>query len=65
MKKHVGPIILAIFFTLWTIVFGTWFIIADVVFIGPIITCIAAVYFWVAFIIEQVEKKKAKGQKED
>lgn len=57
MKIFKEPLWPAIFFTVWTIVFGILAIMQIGNIIGPIMTGISAIFFWISFILEQIEKK--------
>lgn len=48
--------ILAIFFSAWTIVFGILNYLNGSSLIGPILTGISAVGFWISFFTENKEK---------
>ena len=55
MKKYLIP---AIFFSVWTLVFGTWFIIEGKSLIGPLMTGVSAITFWIYFWLDLKIKKK-------
>ena len=65
MKFLKNRLIPAIFFTIWTIIFGILFVLQDHNLIGPIMTGIAAISFWISFILEQIEKKEQKGKRDE
>ena len=60
MKIFKEPLWPAIFFTVWTVVFGILAIMQNVSALGPIFTGISAIFFWISFILEQIEKKYLK-----
>ena len=62
MKIFKEPLWPAIFFTVWTIVFGVLAIMQMGNVFGPILTGLSATSFWILFILEQIEKKKQKDQ---
>lgn len=55
MKKYLIP---AIFFSVWTLVFGTWFIIEEKSLVGPLLTGVSAITFWIYFWQDLKIKKK-------
>ena len=57
MKILKNRLIPAIFFSVWTIIFGILAIMQIGNVAGPILTGIAAIFFWISFILEQIEKK--------
>ena len=65
MKLFKNHLILAVFFTIWTITFGIWFVVQGNNLTGPILTGISAIAFWSLFIIERIEKKTLQKQKEE
>ena len=65
MKLFKNHLILAVFFTIWTITFGILAIMQIGNVIGPILTGISATGFWISFILEQIEKKKLKKQMDE
>ena len=65
MKFLKNRLIPAIFFTLWTIIFGILAVMQFTNVLGPIFTGISAIFFWISFILEQIEKKELKKQIDD
>ena len=65
MKIFKEPLWPAIFFTVWTIIFGILAVMQFTNALGPILTGISAISFWISFILEQSEKKELKKQMEE
>lgn len=65
MKILKKPLIPAIFFSVWTLIFGILAVMQFTNVAGPILTGIAAIFFWISFILEQIEKKELKKQIDD
>jgi len=55
MKKHLIP---AIFFSVWTLVFGILLFSEGKSLVGPIGTGISAIMFWISFFDDLRIKKK-------
>ena len=62
MKKHLIP---AIFFSVWTLVFATWFIIEGKSLVGPLGTGVSAIIFWISFLLDLRIKKKIDDETEN
>jgi len=65
MKFLKNRLIPAIFFTLWTIIFGILAVMQFTNALGPIFTGISAICFWISFILEQIEKKEQNKQMDE